>query len=169
MPVGDQHRDTGHGRRETRTIKALTLQTPGRHWVPHAQQAVHISRTRTIAGKRTRETVYLVTSLPAAYAQPAGLQEWARLEWHIENRLHYIRDVTFPEDAHRARTGNGPPSQRSYATPPSDPLRQRRDQHRPNHPTRQPPPPRPHHHRDQQLPNYAMTLAGSVALTVFPA
>ena len=49
----------------------------------------------------------LVASLPAAHAQPADLQEWARLEWHIENRLHWVRDVTFHEDAHRARTGNG--------------------------------------------------------------
>ncbi|MEU4643392.1 ISAs1 family transposase [Micromonospora sp. NPDC023814] len=108
VPVGDQHRDTGHGRRETRTVKALTVQTPGGIGFPHAQQAVRITRTRTAAGKRTRQTVYLVASLPAAHAQPADLQEWARLEWHIENRLHWVRDVTFHEDAHRARTGNGP-------------------------------------------------------------
>ncbi|MEU7999188.1 hypothetical protein AB0B83_28255 [Micromonospora sp. NPDC049060] len=93
---------------ETRTVKALTLQTPGGIAFPHAEQAVRITRTRMIAGKRTRETVYLVASLPAAHAQPADLQQWARLEWHIENRLHWIRDVTFHEDAHRARTGNGP-------------------------------------------------------------
>ncbi|WP_456316009.1 ISAs1 family transposase [Rhizomonospora bruguierae] len=99
---------TRHGRRETRTVKALTVQTPGGIAVPHAQQAVRITRSRTVAGKRTRETVYLVASLPAAHAQPADLQEWARLEWHIENRLHWVRDVTFQEDAHRARTGNGP-------------------------------------------------------------
>ncbi|MFV2126032.1 ISAs1 family transposase, partial [Micromonospora sp. LOL_013] len=108
VPVGDQHRDVGHGRRETRTVKALTLQTPGGIGFPHAQQAVRITRTRTTAGKRTRETVYLVASLPAADARPAELQQWARLEWHIENRLHWVRDVTFREDAHRARTGNGP-------------------------------------------------------------
>ncbi|MGC5665101.1 ISAs1 family transposase [Micromonospora sp. WMMD723] len=108
VPIGDQHRDTGHGRRETRTVKALTLQTPGGIGFPHAQQAVRITRTRTVAGKRTRETVYLVASLPAAHAQPADLQQWARLEWHIENRLHWVRDVTFGEDAHRARTGTGP-------------------------------------------------------------
>ncbi|MCZ7421111.1 ISAs1 family transposase [Verrucosispora sp. WMMA2121] len=108
VPIGDQHRDTGHGRSETRTVKALTLQTPGGIGFPHAQQAVRITRTRMITGKRTRETVYLVASLPAAHAQPADLQQWARLEWHIENRLHWVRDVTFREDGHRARTGNGP-------------------------------------------------------------
>nr|WP_238324021.1 ISAs1 family transposase [Salinispora pacifica] len=108
VPIGDQHRDTGHGRRETRTVKALTLQTPGGIGFPHAQQAVRITRTRMITGKRTRETVYLVASLPTPHAQPADLQQWARLEWHIENRLHWVRDVAFGEDAHRARTGTGP-------------------------------------------------------------
>jgi predicted transposase YbfD/YdcC len=108
VPVGDQHRDTGRGRRETRTVKALTVRTPGGLGFPHAEQAVRITRTRVVAGSVTRETAYLVVSLPATRAQPADLQEWARLEWHIENRLHWVRDVTFREDAHQARTGNGP-------------------------------------------------------------
>jgi hypothetical protein len=30
------------------------------------------------------------------------------MEWHIENRLHWVRDETLGEDAHQARTGNGP-------------------------------------------------------------
>lgn len=30
------------------------------------------------------------------------------MEWHIENRLHWVRDVTFGDDAHRARAGTGP-------------------------------------------------------------
>jgi hypothetical protein len=47
-------------------------------------------------------------SLPADQAQPAELGTWVRSEWHIENRLHYIRDVTLGEDAQQARTGNGP-------------------------------------------------------------
>ena len=108
MPVGDRRRDHGHGRRETRTVKALTDRTPGGLGFPHAEQAVRITRTRTIKGKTSRETAYLVVSLPAEHAQPEQLQDWARLEWHIENRLHWIRDVTLREDAHQARTGNGP-------------------------------------------------------------
>jgi predicted transposase YbfD/YdcC len=108
VPVGDRRRDTGHGRRETRTVKAVTVHTPGGLGFPHAQQAVRITRTRTIGGKTTRETAYLVVSVPAAHARPADLQDWARREWHIENRLHYVRDVTLREDAHQARTGSGP-------------------------------------------------------------
>ncbi|WP_205650654.1 hypothetical protein [Actinoplanes solisilvae] len=79
---------------------------------PHAQQAIRITRTRTIAtsGRSSRETAYLTISLPAADAHPADLQHWARCEWLIENLVHHVRDVTFREDLHQARTGTGPPS-----------------------------------------------------------
>jgi predicted transposase YbfD/YdcC len=110
IPAGDRTRDRGHGRRETRTVKAITVGTPGGIAFPHAQQAVRITRTRTSAasGKTSRETAYLTVSLPAADAQPADLQHWARVEWHIENTIHHVRDVTFREDLHQARTGTGP-------------------------------------------------------------
>jgi predicted transposase YbfD/YdcC len=108
IPIGYQTRENGHGRKETRTVKAITIKTPGGLGFPHAQQAVRITRTRTIKGKTTREMAYLTVSLPAEQAQPADLGTWARSEWHIENRLHYVRDVTLREDAHQARTGNGP-------------------------------------------------------------
>jgi predicted transposase YbfD/YdcC len=101
VPTGDHRRDAGHGRREIRTVKAVTVHTPWRSQRPHAQQTVRINRTRTISGKTSRETAYLVVSLPAAHAQPADLQDWARREWHIENRLHWVRDVTLGEDANR--------------------------------------------------------------------
>jgi hypothetical protein len=66
-------------------------------------------------GKTSRETAYVVVPLPAEHAQPDQLQDWARLEWDIENRLHWIRDVTLREDAHQARTGNGPAVLRNTA------------------------------------------------------
>jgi|SRR6266536_1324276 len=108
VPVGHRTRSRGHGRRETRTVKAVTVRTPGGLGFPHAQQAVRITRTRTIGAKTSRETAYLVVTLPAQDAQPVELSDWTRREWHIENRLHWVRDVTFSEDAHQARTGNGP-------------------------------------------------------------
>ena len=67
-----------------------------------------ITRTRTTGGKTTRETAHLIVTLPAEHAQPADLADWARREWHIENKLHWVRDVTLGEDAHQARTRNGP-------------------------------------------------------------
>lgn len=108
IPVGNRTREIGHGRKETRTVKAVTLQTPGGIAFPHARQAVRITRTRTVDGKTSRDTAYLITSLPAADAQPADLQQWARSEWLIENWIHNVRDVTFREDQHQARTGTGP-------------------------------------------------------------
>jgi hypothetical protein len=63
IPVGDRTRDRGHGRKETRTIKAVTLHTPGGIAFAHARQAARIIRTRTVNGKTSRETAYLVTSL----------------------------------------------------------------------------------------------------------
>jgi predicted transposase YbfD/YdcC len=108
VPVGHRTRSRGHSRRETRTVKAVTVQTPGGLRFPHAAQAVRITRTRTTAGTTSRETAYLIVTLPAGDAQPVDLNHWVRSHWHIENRLHWIRDVTFGEDAHQARTGNGP-------------------------------------------------------------
>ncbi|MGW3613894.1 ISAs1 family transposase [Micromonospora sp. NPDC005163] len=108
VPIGDRRRDRGHGRRETRTVKAITVHTPGGIGFPHAQQAVRIIRTRTTGGKTSRETAYYTVSLPAEQAQPADLQDWARREWHIENLIHHVRDVTFRENLHQARTGTGP-------------------------------------------------------------
>ena len=108
IPVGDRTRDHGHGRRETRTVKAVTVHTPGGIGFPHAQQAVRITRTRIVAGRTGRETAYLTVSLPAGHATARDLQTWIRQHWHIENQLHHVRDVTFSEDLHQARTGNGP-------------------------------------------------------------
>jgi hypothetical protein len=31
-----------------------------------------------------------------------------RGHWTVENRLHWVRDVTFDEDRSQVRTGNGP-------------------------------------------------------------
>jgi hypothetical protein len=44
IPIGHQTRDHGHGRAETRTVKAVTLHTPGGIGFPHAQQAIRITR-----------------------------------------------------------------------------------------------------------------------------
>lgn len=54
--VGERRRETGHGRKETRTVKALTVTTPGGIGFPHAEQAVRITRTRTVKGKTKRRT-----------------------------------------------------------------------------------------------------------------
>jgi predicted transposase YbfD/YdcC len=54
------------------------------------------------------ETAYYLTSLPAHLAGPIELDRLVRGHWGIENRIHYVRDVTFDEDRSQAYTGNGP-------------------------------------------------------------
>lgn len=59
-------------------------------------------------GKTTREVRYFITSVPRSQANAALLLQWVRGHWSIENRTHYVRDVTMGEDASRVRKGSGP-------------------------------------------------------------
>ncbi|MGW1506736.1 ISAs1 family transposase [Streptomyces mirabilis] len=102
-------REIGHGRRETRVTRALTVTDLGLDF-PHAAQAVRILRHRTdrTTGTVSRQTVYAITDLSSHQASPQRLVHLARSQWTIENRLHFVRDTTFAEDASKIRTGHGP-------------------------------------------------------------
>ncbi|MFF0500017.1 ISAs1 family transposase [Nocardia aobensis] len=106
--TGDRARSRGHGRHETRTLKALEIGPE--IGFPGARLALKITRRRVDA--RTRKfasaTIYAITSLSAAEATPRQLAAWLQGHWHIENRVHCVRDVTFDEDRSRVRTGAGP-------------------------------------------------------------
>ncbi|MBQ1076852.1 ISAs1 family transposase [Micromonospora sp. C31] len=109
--VPDAFRDTdrGHGRREIRTLKALTIST-GIDF-PHAAQALRIRRRRRRLDQPKRfttETVYAITDLRVHHAKPAQLAAWIRGHWNIENKIHWVRDVTYDEDRSQIRTGTGP-------------------------------------------------------------
>ena len=95
---------TDHGRRARRTIKVV--QVPA--WIEFegAAQVAQLRRTVTKKGKKTVEVVYLITS--DRTADPATLAAWVRSHWEIENRLHWVRDVTYLEDKSLVRTGNAP-------------------------------------------------------------
>lgn len=47
----------------------------------------------------TVEIVYAVTSLGFADVRAHRLAQIIRGHWHIENRLHWVRDVVFAEDS----------------------------------------------------------------------
>ena len=108
VPVTDTQRDRAHGRIEKRTLKVVTISAG--ILFPHAAQAIQV--TRQVRRRNTRkwrtETVYAVTDLTAEQGRPDQLATWLRGHWCIENRLHWVRDVTFAEDLSRVRTGNAP-------------------------------------------------------------
>lgn len=59
-------------------------------------------------GEVSSETVYGLTSRSATRADAAWLQRRLRQHWHIENRSHWVRDVTFDEDHSQVRVGSIP-------------------------------------------------------------
>jgi predicted transposase YbfD/YdcC len=93
-----------HGRRACRTIK-VTL-APAWIGFDGAAQVAQLRRTVLTKGKKTVEVVYLITSDRSA--SPETLAAWVRRHWHIENKLHWVRDVTYQEDKSLVRTGNAP-------------------------------------------------------------
>jgi predicted transposase YbfD/YdcC len=95
---------TGHGRRACRTIKVALV--PAWTGFAGAAQVAQPRRTVTAKGKKTVEVVYLITS--DRHASPATLAAWVRGHWEIENKLHWVRDVTYQEDKSLVRTGNAP-------------------------------------------------------------
>lgn len=108
VAVAASSNEKAHGRLEQRSLKVVTV-SRGISF-PHAAQAIQLVR-RTRRGKGTRwhtEVVYAITSFTAERIQGSELLSILRRHWAIENELHWIRDVTFGEDASRVRTGHGP-------------------------------------------------------------
>jgi predicted transposase YbfD/YdcC len=106
VPAGSVTRERGHGRAETRTIRAARVSGLD---FPHARQAVKITRWRQeiATGRVSRETVYAVTSLISTDTTAGDLARLVRGQWSIEAH-HHIRDLTFREDSSTSRTGSGP-------------------------------------------------------------
>jgi hypothetical protein len=96
--------DKGHGRLEVRAIATSAEVVPHLAW-PGAAQVARIERTRHVAGRQSVEIAYVVTSLPASEAGPQRLLALSRGHWSIENRLHWVRDVSLDEDRCRCRAG----------------------------------------------------------------
>jgi len=105
----DTARTTGRygGRVETRTLWATTRLNDYLDW-PDVGQVCRLERVVKRNGEQTREVAYAITSAGPEWADAEVLRQWWRGHWGIENRLHWVRDVTLGEDASRIRTAAAP-------------------------------------------------------------
>jgi len=101
--------DMGHGRIEERCLICSDALLGYSDW-PGLHQVFKVDRkfTNKGTGKVHEETVYGITSLTPQEAGPERLLSLIRGHWHIENRTHWVRDVTFDEDRSQVRKGNTP-------------------------------------------------------------
>jgi predicted transposase YbfD/YdcC len=101
--------DAYAGRIEERTLKASTAMQGYSDW-PGLRRVLKMERK--ITHKRTgvvrEEEAYAITSLDESRAGTEELMKIWREHWHIENRLHYVRDVTYKEDKSQVRKGKIP-------------------------------------------------------------
>lgn len=118
VPIEWTTYDRGHGRTEIRTIQVMPA-PPGTRF-PHVKQVFLVERhIYDLNWKPLSDVAVLgVTNLTANLAGARKLAEFVRGEWSIENKDHYVRDVTFGEDRCRIRTASAPSiltTMRSYA------------------------------------------------------
>jgi predicted transposase YbfD/YdcC len=99
----------GHGRLETRTLTCTDDLDEYLTW-PGVRQVLRreTERVKLKTGEVTRAVTYAVTSLAAEEATVEQLAALWRGHWAIENRRHYVRDVTLGEDACQMHVGSAP-------------------------------------------------------------
>jgi len=103
----EPHTEKRHGRLETRGLICGNAHIEDVDW-PDVQQVVRRECERIVlkTGKRSCEVTYALVSMMPAEAGAATIERLWRGHWTIENQVHYVRDVTFGEDAGHAAQGN---------------------------------------------------------------
>ncbi len=101
-----EQRDRHGDRQEVRRLWASTALRGYLDW-PGVQQVCQVERVSVRQGQVTRQVRYAITSLRESVG-PGDLLRHVRGHWGIENRLHYVRDVTLGEDGSQVRSGAAP-------------------------------------------------------------
>ena len=102
----------GRGRHETRTAEVFsaTRAVAATEWKSLIKTIIRVTRdvlhrnAKTGLWSSTSEVAYYVANFPSS-ARHAAIA--IRCHWHVENSLHYTRDVTFQEDQSRIRHNPG--------------------------------------------------------------
>jgi predicted transposase YbfD/YdcC len=101
--------ECSHGRIEQRRLQTSDVLVGYSDW-PGLAQVFQLERQ--VISKKTgtvrEEVVVGVTSLASEHTNAVQLLALVRGHWHIENKSHWVRDVTFDEDRSQVRCGNIP-------------------------------------------------------------
>jgi len=104
--------DRGHGREQTRVYTVVELGKQSAYRIseevrakwPGLKAIGRVVRVRTEKGKTSTQTGYYLLSDPRV----KRFAEVVRGHWGIENRLHWVLDVTMGEDENRVSKDHGP-------------------------------------------------------------
>ena len=114
MPVQHDVTETGHGRKERRTIQVMDAPEQIKALFPHIHPVFLIERyvTRKLRRRRKNSRKYKtiqihtavavlgVTSLTVREAAPEHLAGYVRGQWTIENKVHWVRSLRVLELLH---------------------------------------------------------------------
>src|SRR5690606_21676274 len=98
--------DKGHGRREFRRVwveRDVSWLGRSEAW-PNLRSLILVESERTRCGEMSRERRAYISSSGESASELANK---VRGHWHVENKLHWVLDVTFGEDRARISRKNG--------------------------------------------------------------
>lgn len=104
VPVQHTARESGHGRKEKRTIQVTDAPAQIRELFPHVRQVALIerytvrkvrkrkknSRRYVTTEVKTAIAVFVMTSMTAREAAPEHIAAYVRGHWGIENKIHWV-------------------------------------------------------------------------------